>query len=104
MGDEFKSFSLSDFPHLDELLVWHAKQKLPKEFGESQLLRYPLFSKSIQLLPETLPQNMVGEMETAGIVDAIHQVSKKSWAKTKKFNLKFESINVVSEIFHADGS
>ena len=31
-------------------------------------------------------------------------MSKKSWAKTKKFNLKFESINVVSEIFHADGS
>ena len=39
-----------------------------------------------------------------GIVDAIHQMSKKALSKKKKFNIKFESINVVSEIFHSDGS
>ena len=66
VGLDFKSYSLSDFPNVDELLVWHAKQKLPKNFGESQLLRYPIFSTSIQLLPGGFPKDMVGEMETAG--------------------------------------
>ena len=37
-------------------------------------------------------------------MDAIHQVSRRALTKKKRFNIKFESINVVSEIFHSDGS
>ena len=114
--DEWITYSLYQYPHVDELLVMQATSvfNFPGAF-----IRLPYFSKSIPLNREDLPEGYVGEMETAGkwspywcllcfctthsltnfssgVVDAvINRMGDRQ--------LKVGSVNILSEVFSLDG-
>lgn len=83
--DEGQEFSISTLGFCNSLLIWQASTDY---ICRSKLFRKKIYCSSKQFVPGTIPAGFAGEMEGAGLFDAV-----------KMGNLDFGSVNVVSEIF-----
>jgi hypothetical protein len=93
--DEDEEFSVTSPGYCHDLLLWMAETSV---LDPIRIHRLPLFSKSIQFTPSTLPntkQPACGEMEAAGVWESV--------ALSRNDGLRFGSVNIITELFFENG-